>query len=54
MSVCRSLTKDEKRRPKYKTLLEHELVAIHSASVVNVAEYVAPYINEMYAIKLIR
>ena len=42
-----SLTKDEKKRPKYKVLLQHPLIEIHTKSNVNVSEYVEPYIIEM-------
>lgn len=41
------LTKDEKKRPKYKVLLQHPLIEIHTKSNVNVSEYVEPYIIEM-------
>jgi len=42
-----SLTKDERARPKYKTLMQHPLVEIHTKSNVNVSEYIEPYIIEM-------
>jgi len=41
------LTKNEQERPKYNILLQHPLIQLHSKTVVNVAEYVAPYITEM-------
>jgi hypothetical protein len=42
-----SLTKDERKRPKYKELLQHTLILTHLTSSVNVSHYVAPYIEEM-------
>ena len=43
----KSLTKDDKRRPKYKQLLEMPLIITHKQSDVSVSDYVTPYINEM-------
>ena len=45
--LINSLTKDERKRPKYKELLQHTLILTHLTSNVNVSHYVAPYIEEM-------
>ena len=43
----KSLTKDERKRPKYKELLKMPLVVSHTGSLVNVAEYFEPRISQM-------
>lgn len=43
------LTKDEKKRPKYKQLKDHALFYTHSRSSINVSDYIAPYISEMFS-----
>lgn len=44
---CFSLIKDERERPKYNKLLEHEFIKRSSAADVNVAAYVSSVLDDM-------
>ena len=43
----KSLTKDEKQRPKYNVLLQHSLIKFHTSNQISMRDYFERYITEM-------